>query len=576
MKEDVVNLILRQMINLFLSAFLLTSLAYSKALPSGPEYQIMAKDEPITSVLKSFAGNLGIPIVLSDAIEGKVSGQFADAPRKFLDRLCRLYNLVWYFDGSSIYVYNGNEVTTKVIKVSHISTNELRSSLTRMGILDESSSWQSLPLQKVAYISGPPRFVEIVSEVAEVLDASAQREGSNAFAVEIFPLKYKLAYDKYYHSRGRQIVVKGVATILQEVLGSQAHQEGQPLSTKPKKMTPMPSVTPQQEKPIENPNENRSLNGYTNRTAKISANRSLNAVVISDLRDNMDIYAELIDKFDVPSEQVEINVSIIDVSTENLFELGIDLQGGGNDGSVSFGDPTAAINQGGGVQGSPQTVVIGQAKNFLGRVNMLSQDGNAKILSRPSVLTVDKTEAIIDNSSTFYVRVAAQEDAELYPVTVGTMMRVTPRIVTESEGRMVHLDIDIEDGNREGDQAVDNIPIVKKNTITTSAIVGEESSLLVGGYYYDRVAEGNSKVPVLGDIPILSLFFNWESSDVRRMVRLFLITPKVVSNESVRNGISPDDIAKSFSKLKADKWRYTHKKGLHQSGEQDQKNEVKP
>ena len=273
----------------------------------------------------------------------------------------------------------------------------------------------------------------------------------------------------------------------------------------------------------------------------IEVNRSLNALIIRDFPENMDLYARLIEKLDVPVEQIEINVSIIDVSTEYLHEIGVEWQADGKEISTSRGDPDAAVPPTQNLLASP-TIIRGGAGNFLGRIRLLSREGRARVLSRPSLLTLDKTEAIIDNSSTFHVRVAGKEDVELFPVSVGTLLRVTPRIVNEPQKRWIHLEVNIEDGRQDDENQVDDLPTVKKSTISTRAVVAEQSSLLVGGYYYDSRSKDMQKVPVLGDLPIFSLLFNWENHDNRRMARLFLISPRIVASEETNNQLGPADI----------------------------------
>ena len=165
----------------------------------------------------------------------------------------------------------------------------------------------------------------------------------------------------------------------------------------------------------------------------INADRRLNAVIIHDLETKMSMYESLINTLDKPLAQVEINVSIIDINTESLEQLGINWRLGREDGDyIRFnpfktGDDSVPAN-------TFSTIINITSGKLLARVNLLSDSGNAKILARPSVLTLDNMEAVLDNSQTFYVRVAGQESAELFPVTYGSVLKVTPRIVDEPSG----------------------------------------------------------------------------------------------------------------------------------------------
>jgi type III secretion protein C len=91
---------------------------------------------------------------------------------------------------------------------------------------------------------------------------------------------------------------------------------------------------------------------------------------------------------------------------------------------------------------------------------------------------------------------------------------------------MVKLSIQIEDGEII-DQQVDNIPIVKKSVINTQAVVGEEESLLIGGYFKERNAKTRQTVPCLGEVPLLGWLFSRQSTQGEETERLFLITPTI-------------------------------------------------
>ena len=51
---------------------------------------------------------------------------------------------------------------------------------------------------------------------------------------------------------------------------------------------------------------------------------------------------------------------------------------------------------------------------------------------------------------------------------------------------------------------------------------------MIGGYFYSSEANSESGVPLLEDLPILGLLFSWESTDIKQMVRMFLISPRII------------------------------------------------
>jgi type III secretion protein C len=180
-------------------------------------------------------------------------------------------------------------------------------------------------------------------------------------------------------------------------------------------------------------------------------------------------------------------------------------------------------------RGGVLTTVLGDAGRYLiARVNALAQEGKANIMSSPRVLTIDNSEAVLENISTFFVRVAGNLDVGLFNISAGTSLHVTPLIVDEGAGHQVKLAIRIEDGSLTS-QAVDQIPVVQRSTITTQAFIGEGESLLIGGYKTEVSRDADVGVPGLRDVPILGALFRFREKQKNRVERLFLLTPRIAT-----------------------------------------------
>ena len=75
---------------------------------------------------------------------------------------------------------------------------------------------------------------------------------------------------------------------------------------------------------------------------------------------------------------------------------------------------------------------------------------------------------------------------------------------------------------------IQDLPTVRRSTIGTQAVVGENASLLIGGFNSERSIHQKDGVPVLGSVPVLGALFSKTKTDVQKRERLFLITPKIV------------------------------------------------
>ena len=93
--------------------------------------------------------------------------------------------------------------------------------------------------------------------------------------------------------------------------------------------------------------------------------------------------------------------------------------------------------------------------------------------------------------------------------------------------RGVMMSIDIQDGDLSS-ASVDRIPIVRRRTVNTQALVSEGTSLLIAGYTSEEKTNATSGVPVLSSIPVLGKLFQYSEKKQLNMERFYLVTPRLV------------------------------------------------
>lgn len=280
----------------------------------------------------------------------------------------------------------------------------------------------------------------------------------------------------------------------------------------------------------------------------------INAVIVRDRRERMAMYEELVAALDVETSLMEIEATVIDVSDDKAEQLGVDwrfhtkrgdlisspnnLAGNGSNASASSrsiaNDLLFANGPLSAGQGLVGTLLFGNEKSyFLARVNALAERGDANLISRPRILTMDNSEAVLQSTREFFVRVAGKDQVDLFNVSLGLVMRVTPSLVEDEQGRRFKLQIRIEDGNTNSGAQVDQIPVVNRNAIATQAVVGEGQSLLIGGYLIEERKNTRSGVPFLSDVPGLGWLFGQRGNEIKRVERMFLITPRKINLKDV-------------------------------------------
>lgn len=497
-------------------------------------YAYYGSNETLTGVLENFAASYYVPLVLGEGLEGEVNGKIGPlTPVDFLEHMSNIYGFIWYFDGHTLYVYNASASQQKIISLTYLDAKDLKSTLEKVGVWDDRFFWKAQPREGLVFISGPPRFVELVSQTAALMDAKEGVRQKSKLTVCTFKLKYAWATDKSFNFRGDQVTVPGVATILQNIIN------GGGVAGVARKETDMPRIEPAprvsrslKDKDKSEPGlalqgrGEKSLNsGAEAETVFINADPRLNAVIVHDLESKMAMYGKLVKSLDKPTAQIEISVSIIDVSTSRLDALGVDYTNRRSNGLAEFSfDANFAESE----KPAFTTILSTRFNSFNATLRMLAREGDARILSKPSILTLDNLEAVLDSSSTRYVKVEANQDAQLFPVTSGIVVQVTPRIVTEKDNRKIHMSINIEDGS-DNTTSADTAPRISNSSINTQAVVHESESLLIGGFYKENEASSTTKIPVLGDLPVLGSLFRSDTQSKSKVVRMFLITPRIIA-----------------------------------------------
>ncbi len=516
-------------------------------------FTFIADKQELPEVLASFCRNFGIELQASQAVmtrSERVNGKYTSAsPTEFLNQLSSAFGLQWFYYGGTLYVSRNFETATRSISPVGISLPEFRKALTDLGIVEPKFGWGELPERGLAMVSGPPAYVELVVWAVATLPLPQPQQ-----QMRVFRLKHAPVNDRVISYRDQQITTAGVATILRNLVTGVGGTGGTNIGNMAQLsnlITPMrtvqglsqpyddqasaptqPSSVATAGKEASEPSRARSAGALVRPV--IQADSRLNAVVVRDLPQHMPAYEDLIKLLDVPTRLIEIEAVIVDVNSSSIAELGIDWGARAGNIAAGFGQPALAPDR------MTSTVVIGEnvnpttvipnAGNFLmSRVRILEGKGNARVVSRPSVLTVDNLGALIDLSDTFYIQSIGERVANVVPVSVGTTLKVTPHVIETEKGESVHLIVDIEDGSIQEAERQGVLPRIRRSTIGTQAVMGEKESLLIGGFNAESDVKQVDQVPWLGAIPVIGIFFKKKSSRLEKRERLFLITPKIIS-----------------------------------------------
>jgi type III secretion protein C len=536
-------------------------------------FSYYAEGQSLAKVLQEFAAGFNLTLQTSVApdrspMTDKVTGRFnVKNPTEFIDRLSGTYGLQWFTHAGVLHVSRSQDLVVKSVPSTSLSAGaNIRQVLSSLGVLEPRFGWGELPEQGVVVISGPPAYVNLIETTLAAMPSAPGGQ-----QVRVFRLKHAAVDDRVISYRDREITTPGVANILRNLVLGATSSAGQRTVAMPNlsavsnaagEMGPGASTgagasnAPAASGASGSGRAAASAGGASagsasalsniapaGRTrASIQADPRINAVIVQDSPERMPMYEQLIAQLDVATPLIEIEALIIDVNTSKLDELGINWGATARNRSIAagFGNVTdqvgantlSIVGSARGTGVTPTTMVVSGADYLVARLRLLEQQGDAAIQARPSILTTENLGAVIDLSETQYIQTTSERTALVTPITAGTTLRVTPRVVQDGKEVGIRLSVDIEDGQIQAGSGVGAMPSVRRGTVSTEASVKGDETLLIGGYNSVQTVKGVDKVPLLGDIPFVRGFFSSRSDSVQRRERLFLIRSSLASNSS--------------------------------------------
>ncbi|MBR5998032.1 MAG: type III secretion system outer membrane ring subunit SctC [Deltaproteobacteria bacterium] len=525
------------------------------AFAAGAPFTYYAEQEDLAVVLANFASSQGLSAVISPNLSGKVSGRFSGVPGKtFLDGMKAAFNVAWYQAGKTIYFYNESEMSRAFITPRALTVKQMMEALRRAEVFSPQLPPHFAANGAMIVVNGPPDYIAQIQNAAAALEETQM----STFEMKVFPLKHAWAEDITVDSMDKSVTIPGVASILQAMVSGTPSTGASRTSSLPATVDKLggkglasKGKSDSAAKTESSPEQEKAAPAGSGTSAasavSIMADPRVNAVVVNDAAYRMPYYAKVIADLDKPVELVEIHAAIVDIDTNFKRDLGITYQGkndrtgkGGwsTGGELSSSTETISELPASGILSGPglsiSTLYTHGMDYFLARVQALEEEGEARMLGRPSVLTADNIQATLENTSTYYIQVQGYETVDLFKVEAGTVLRVTPHIVHNHDGSLaIKLAVNVQDDQSNNDSSTLTtssgvLPPIKQTKINTQATIATGQSLLIGGYSYEEKTVDENGIPVLMHIPYVGRLFKTTSKSTKRMERLILITPKVV------------------------------------------------
>ncbi|MBN2407201.1 MAG: hypothetical protein JXJ19_05845 [Elusimicrobia bacterium] len=268
-----------------------------------------------------------------------------------------------------------------------------------------------------------------------------------------------------------------------------------------------------------------------NEGGNISHDARTNALIVTDMADNIEKIGMLIEELDTPTQQVLIEAKILDVKIDSELKMGMDITD-----LKYIKDPEYVYNQQmtPGLSGNYSKLNVGIIeKNYSinAVIEALQSKTDAKILNNPKLLVLNNREATIDiiDEIPYQERTETEEGGLLTSTEfkeVGVKIIVKPQI--NKNGNII-IDITPEQSFLTG-SSVNNIPIINTSKVQTSFMLKDGETAVIGGLVRETNSNSAYKVPILGDIPLVGYFFKRTDKKTTRSELAIFVTAKVVEN----------------------------------------------
>ncbi len=292
--------------------------------------------------------------------------------------------------------------------------------------------------------------------------------------------------------------------------------------------------------------------------ASIHADTGLNALVVRAEPSLMSEIREVVNELDVRRAQVLIEAAIVEVTGQVDDRVGVQTALLDQDSADTPAIATQFDNGGTSISELIASIATGQPSigsglslagagrdgdnEFAFLVQALESVSNANLLSTPSIMTMDNHEAeIIVGQNVPFVTGSTSSTSNSNPFTtikredIGTTLKVTPHV---QDGKFVRLAVEqsTESVSTTAIEGQSDL-ITNKRSIQTQILAENGEIIMLGGLIRDAVQESESKIPFLGDIPIIGWLFRSTSESHVKQNLIVFIKPTVVLDKTTNQKI---------------------------------------
>jgi type IV pilus secretin PilQ/predicted competence protein len=276
-----------------------------------------------------------------------------------------------------------------------------------------------------------------------------------------------------------------------------------------------------------------------------------NTIFFRETRANIDNVRKLLVQIDKPTKQVMIEARLVEVTANPRQNFGINWTGTFSGKTVGYGPntggdfqmPNSAAHGNNNLFGNFGNLIAGQfailnVPQFSATLDLLNNDSDAEFLANPRVVTADNQQAKIEiiraqpvPQLNFNEQTATAVFGGFQDKKFGNTLVVRPSVNKDS---FITLAVKPEISNKVGDStfnfagATVASPIIDTRSLDSNVLIKSGDTLAIGGLLQDEVRKSRTKVPGLGDVPVLGYLFQSRSNERVKRNLLVFVTPTIL------------------------------------------------
>lgn len=259
---------------------------------------------------------------------------------------------------------------------------------------------------------------------------------------------------------------------------------------------------------------------------------------MQDTKEHIQLIRNLLKQIDRPIKQVLIEARIVNLIKDNSYDFGVRLGATTTIKNANITTPTnilghlnldlSAIP----IDATPVSFGVALAKLSDGvlldlELSALESEGRAKIIAKPRIVTTNQQEATIASGEDIPYQEITESGATAVSFKKALLsLKVTPNITADKKLLMkLHINQDSDSGRR-----VQGVPIIQTKSIDTNVLVRHGQTIVLGGIYKQDKNRVTTRIPFLGELPLIGSLFRRTQDRIRNEELLIFITPRIITN----------------------------------------------